>query len=52
MKLLSYAMLALLFVVSGQSMAEQTAQPATQNSRDAMIRNRPRNLPPRTVATR
>ena len=36
MKLLSYAMLALLFVVSGQSMAEQTAQPATQNSRDAM----------------
>jgi len=37
MKLLSYAMLALLFVVSGQSMAEQTAQPATQNSRDAMI---------------
>ena len=37
MKLLSYAMLALLYVVSGQSMAEQTAQPATQNSRDAMI---------------
>lgn len=28
MKLLSYAMLALMFVISGQSMAEQTAQPA------------------------
>ncbi|WOU46777.1 multiple antibiotic resistance protein MarB [Citrobacter portucalensis] len=35
MKLLSYAMLALMFVISGQSMAEQTAQPATQNN--AMI---------------
>lgn len=37
MKLLSYAMLALLLVVSGQSMAEQTPQPTTQNNRDAMI---------------
>jgi hypothetical protein len=46
MKLLSYAMLALLFVVSGQSMAEQTAQPATQNSRDAMI------MPLRTISPR
>lgn len=36
MKLLSYAMLALLLVASGQSMAEQT-QPTTQNNRDAMI---------------
>ncbi|MGK3373793.1 multiple antibiotic resistance regulatory protein MarB, partial [Citrobacter youngae] len=37
MKLLSYAMLALLLVASGQSMAEQTPQPTTQNNRDAMI---------------
>lgn len=37
MKLLSSAMLALLLVVSGQSMAEQTAQPTLQNNRDAMI---------------
>lgn len=37
MKLLSYAMLTLLLVVSGQSMAEQTPRPATQNNRDAMI---------------
>ncbi|MBC6502404.1 MULTISPECIES: multiple antibiotic resistance protein MarB [Citrobacter] len=38
MKLLSYAMLALMFAFSGQSMAEQTAQPAAaQNNRDAMI---------------
>ncbi len=37
MKLLSYAMLALMFAFSGQSMAEQNAQPATQNNRDAMI---------------
>ena len=46
MKLLSYAMLALLFVVSGQSMAEQTAQPATQNSRDAMIMPPPHDQSP------
>ncbi|WP_213132846.1 multiple antibiotic resistance protein MarB [Citrobacter sp. FP75] len=37
MKILSSAMLALLLVVSGQSMAEQTAQPITANNRDAMI---------------
>ncbi|ATF49548.1 multiple antibiotic resistance protein MarB [Citrobacter sp. C348] len=37
MKLLSSAMLALLLVVSGQSMAEQTAQPITPNNRDAII---------------
>ena len=37
MKLLSYAMLALLYVVSGQSMAEQTAQPIVPSNRDAMI---------------
>lgn len=37
MKLLSSAMLALLLVVSGQSMAEQTAQPITPNNRDAMM---------------
>ena len=46
MKILSYAMLALLLIVSGQSMAEQTAQPATQNSRDAMI------MPLRTISPR
>ena len=38
MKLLSYAMLAMMFAFSGQSMAEQTVQPAAaQNNRDAMI---------------
>lgn len=37
MKLLSSAMLALLLVFSGQSVAEQSAQPTTQNSRDAML---------------
>ncbi|ENG8657983.1 multiple antibiotic resistance regulatory protein MarB, partial [Salmonella enterica subsp. enterica serovar Bareilly] len=37
MKLLSSAMLALLLVVSGQSVAEQSAQPTTTNSRDTMI---------------
>lgn len=37
MKLLSSAMLALLLIVSGQSMAEQTTQPTQQNSRDAMM---------------
>ncbi|EMF0716407.1 multiple antibiotic resistance protein MarB [Citrobacter sp. Marseille-Q6884] len=37
MKLLSSAMLALLLIVSGQSMAEQTTQPTRQNSRDAMM---------------
>lgn len=37
MKFLSSAMLALLLVVSGQSVAEQTAQPTTQTTRDVMI---------------
>lgn len=37
MKFLSSAMLALLLVVSGQSVAEQTAQPTTQTNRDVMI---------------
>ncbi|ENT4818797.1 TPA: multiple antibiotic resistance protein MarB [Citrobacter farmeri] len=37
MKLLSSAMLALLLVVSGQSVAEQSEQPTTTNSRDTMI---------------
>ena len=37
MKSLSSAMLAVLLVVSGQSIAEQTAQPGTQNNRDAMV---------------
>ncbi|POT57411.1 multiple antibiotic resistance protein MarB [Citrobacter amalonaticus] len=37
MKLLPSAMLTLLLVVSGQSVAEQSTQPATQNNRDAMI---------------
>lgn len=37
MKSLSFAMLAVLLVASGQSIAEQTAQPGTQNNRDAMV---------------
>lgn len=37
MKLLSSAMLALLMIVSGQSVAEQSVQPTSQNNRDAMV---------------
>lgn len=37
MKLFSSTMLALLLVVSGQSVAEQTSQPMADQNRDAMI---------------
>ncbi|QMI05155.1 multiple antibiotic resistance protein MarB [Citrobacter sp. RHB25-C09] len=37
MKLLSSTMLALLLVISGQSVAEQNRQPFSESNRDAMI---------------